>query len=153
MSVQVLIETHAINPAAALEFVRSNAHGATDLFLGHVRDRNLGRDVLGVSYDVFEPLALATFQTIAEKAQADFGGTLKIYISHFKGRLPVGSISIAIAVSSPHRDEAFKACRAIIEAVKHQAPIWKQEHYVDGNSEWVQGHALCQHTEHEQACN
>ena len=126
--------------------MRDDAHGATDMFLGHVRSRNLGRDVTGVSYDVFEPLALETFRQIAEKAQQIFGESLKIYISHFKGHLPVGGVSIAIAVSSPHRDEAFKACRAIIEAVKHEAPIWKQEHYTDGKSEWVKGHALCQHS-------
>ena len=50
-------------------------------------------------------------------------------------------------MSSPHRDESFQACRYIIESIKKQASIWKQEHYIDGNSEWVQGHALCQHAQ------
>ena len=57
-----------------------------------------------------------------------------------------GDASVAIGVSTPHRHEAFEACRYIIEELKVRAPIWKQEHYVEGNSEWVKGHALCSHS-------
>jgi molybdopterin synthase catalytic subunit len=139
------IATSPLQAQAALQFVADPAHGASDLFVGSVRNHNLGKVVEGVSYDVFDALALQVFATIADEARQQWGNSLNIYIEHFKGRLPIQGISILIAVSSPHRDESFKACRFVIEAIKHRAPVWKQEHYVDGDSEWVQGHALCSH--------
>ena len=63
-------------------------------------------------------------------------------MEHAKGYASVGEISILIAVGSGHRDEAFKICRYILEEVKHQSPIWKKEHYVDGQEEWLPGHSL-----------
>ena len=68
-----------------------------------------------------------------------------IFVEHAARYLLVGELSIIIAVSTPHRDEAFLMCRYIIEQIKHRSPIWKQEHYIDGMSQWVQGHSLCQH--------
>lgn len=130
---------------AAVDFVADPEHGAADLFIGTVRNHNLGKTVKGVSYDVFDELTLTTFKELAQEARQKWGDKLNIYIEHYKGRLDIGGISILIAVSSPHRDESFKACRFIIEEIKHRAPIWKQEHYLDGDSEWVQGHALCSH--------
>jgi molybdopterin synthase catalytic subunit len=143
--IHVDISEKPLSVAEACAFVADPAHGAVDIFMGAVRNRNLGRDVVGVSYDVHAPLARTTLRAIAEDVRARWHGQLKIYITHFKGRLDVGGVSVIIAVSSPHRDEAFRACRAVIEELKHRAPIWKQEHYTDGDSEWVQGHALCQH--------
>ena len=67
---------------------------------------------------------------------------LSIFLEHAKGYVPVGEISILIAVSSGHRDEAFKICRYILEEIKHKAPIWKKEHYIEGNEEWLPGHSL-----------
>ncbi|MBK5913647.1 molybdenum cofactor biosynthesis protein MoaE [Rhodocyclus purpureus] len=130
---------------AAIDFVADPAHGAADLFVGTVRDHNLGKPVRGVSYDVFDGLCLTVFRELAAEVRARWGERLKVYIEHFQGRLDIGGVSILVAVSSPHRDESFKACRYLIEEIKHRAPIWKQEHYVDGDSEWVQGHALCAH--------
>lgn len=121
------------------------SHGAEVLFVGKVRNRNQGRAVLGVSYDAFQPLVKTVFQEICSEARAQWGAQLSIRLTHRFGRLNVGEVSIAIGVSSPHRDEAFQASRYIIEEVKHRAPIWKQEHYVDGDSEWLQGHVLCGH--------
>lgn len=132
----------------AIDFVKTDSHGAIELFIGTVRDLNVGRKVLSVDYDVFEPLAIHTFNDICKQSKEKFTQSLKIYISHFKGMLPVGGLSVVIAVSSPHREEAFSACRYIIEEIKVRAPIWKQEHYIDGVSEWVKGHALCQHSSH-----
>ena len=104
--------------------------------------------MLGVSYGVFEPLARQSFTDICKEAQEKWGKTLSLYIVHGKGRLDVGGISIVIAVGSPHRDEAFKACRYVIEQIKHRSPVWKLEHYADGDSEWTQGCELCTH-EHQ----
>lgn len=139
------VSTSLISTEEAIQFVGDDAHGAADMFVGTVRNHNLGKQVKGVSYDVFDELTLKTFRDLASEARQKWGEMLNIYIEHFKGRLDIGGISILIAVSSPHRDESFKACRFIIEEIKHRSPIWKQEHYLDGDSDWVQGHALCSH--------
>lgn len=129
----------------AVELVNAPENGAVDMFVGRVRNHNLGRAVTAVSYDAFVPLACSIFRQMCEEAIAKFDPRLRCYIAHHKGRLEVGGISVVIAVGSPHRDEAFKACRHLIEELKVRAPIWKQEHYTDGDSEWVKGHALCNH--------
>jgi len=132
-----------LDPAAALEFVSDPGFGGITMFVGRVRDLNQGRQVAGISYDLYRPLALARFTEIAEQAQREFGPRLKLYIVHALGRLAVGEIAVLVAAGTPHRDEAFRACRLAIEAVKHTAPIWKQEHYADGDSEWSEGCSLC----------
>ena len=121
------------------------SHGAQAVFAGMVRNHNQGKKVLGVSYDAFSPLTLQVFQEIAQAAKARWGQDLNIQLWHRTGRLEIGDLSVAIVVSSRHRDESFKASRFIIEELKHKAPIWKKEHYEDGDSEWLQGHALCSH--------
>ncbi|HEY5611968.1 MAG TPA: molybdenum cofactor biosynthesis protein MoaE [Lysobacter sp.] len=132
-----------LDPAAALEFVSDPGFGGVTMFVGRVRDLNQGREVAGISYDLYRPLALARFGEIAEQAQREFGPALKLYIAHALGRLAVSELAVVIAAGTPHRDEAFRACRLAIEAVKHSAPIWKQEHYVDGDSVWSEGCSLC----------
>lgn len=135
--------TEALDPTAALEFVSDPGFGGIAMFVGRVRDLNHGREVAGISYDLYQPLALARFAEIAEQAQREVGPRLKLYIAHAKGRLAVGELAVVIAAGTPHRDEAFRACRLAIEAVKHATPIWKQEHYADGDSEWSEGCSLC----------
>lgn len=129
----------------ASDFVDAAENGALNMFVGKVRNHNLGKAVNAVSYDVFVPLACNVFAELCAGARAQFGDRLKLYIEHYKGRLEIGGISVIIAVGSPHRDESFKACRYLIEQLKIRAPIWKQEHYVDGDSDWVKGHTLCGH--------
>lgn len=136
-------ETLSIQKAA--DFVDAAENGALNMFVGKVRNHNMGKAVNAVSYDVFAPLACNVFQEICTEAKAQFGERLRLYIEHYKGKLTIGGISVIIAVGSPHRDESFKACRYLIEQLKIRAPVWKQEHYVDGDSEWVKGHALCGH--------
>jgi len=139
-----------LDPAAALEFVSDPGFGGITMFVGRVRDLNQGRQVAGISYDLYRPLALVRFAEIAEQAQREFGPQLKLYIAHALGRLTVGELAVVVAAGTPHRDEAFRACRLAIEAVKHTAPIWKQEHYADGDSEWSEGCSLCEErTAHE----
>lgn len=131
------------DPIAALAFVSDDAFGGIDLFVGRVRAANQGRMVTGIHYDMFDPLALNVFRRSAEAAIANFGPAAKAYVAHARGRLKVGDIAVVVAFATPHRDAAFRGCREVIEAVKHEAPIWKQEHYVDGSSEWSEGCALC----------
>ncbi len=143
--IHVSIDETPLEITAAHDFVTDPAHGAIDSFTGVVRDTNLGKSVQGVSYDVFDELANNVLRGLCEKTMEKWDGKLNIYMTHHKGRLGVGGISVIIAVSSPHRAESFEACRHLIEELKHHAPIWKQEHYTDGDSEWVKGHALCSH--------
>lgn len=143
------IATAPLDTAEALEFVSDPRFGGITTFIGKVRVHNLGREVTGVSYDMFEPLTLKTFEGIVERVRAEVGDDFKLYISHAKGHLGIGDLAVIVAAGTPHRDEAFRACRLAIEAVKHESPIWKQEHYVDGDSEWSEGCSLCE--EHREA--
>ncbi len=132
-----------LDPAAAIEFVSAPGFGGVSVFVGRVRDHNHGRAVTGVSYDLFDALALQRFAEIVREVEAEFGPALRLYVDHARGRLAVGDLAVLVAAGTPHRDEAFRACRALIEAVKHRAPIWKQEHYADGDSAWSEGCSLC----------
>ncbi len=137
------IDNQPLTVAEGLAFVTHPRNGAESLFIGTIRDLNQGKKVLGVSYDVFEPLARQSFIDICHEAQTQWGRALSFYVVHAKGRLDVGGIAVIIAVGAPHRDEAFKACRYVIEQVKHRSPIWKLEHYADGDSQWTKGCELC----------
>jgi molybdopterin synthase catalytic subunit len=125
--------------AAALS---SPAHGAELVFWGVVRDENEGRRVLAVSYDAHVPLAERTLREIGEEAVARSPQPLRVVVIHRTGRLEVGEASVVVAVASPHRDEAYEASKYVIEQLKVRSPIWKQEHYAEGDSEWLRGHTL-----------
>jgi molybdopterin synthase catalytic subunit len=136
------VVTAPIRTEAVLAELAAPASGAELLFLGVVRNRNEGRPVVAVSYDVFAPLAERTFREIGEEARARFDPGLRVAIVHRAGRLEVGEVSVVVAVASAHRDEAYRASRYAIEQLKVRSPIWKQEHYVDGDSAWLLGHSL-----------
>ncbi len=125
-------------------YLTNSGHGAEILFLGNIRDFNQGRRVKAVAYEAFIPLAKKTFYEICEEAQKRWGSSLCAVVTHRVGKLQVGEASVVIGVSLPHRGEAYQASRYIIDELKHRAPIWKKEYYEDGESEWLQGHALCQ---------
>jgi molybdopterin synthase catalytic subunit len=126
----------------ALDFVDAKENGAVNIFIGKVRNHNLGKAVEAVTYDTFIPLACNKMKELCKEAIKKFGAELYCYIEHYKGRLELGGISVIIAVGSPHRDESFKACRYLIEELKVRVPIWKEEHYVDGDTKWLDGHQL-----------
>ncbi|WP_295575568.1 molybdenum cofactor biosynthesis protein MoaE [uncultured Stenotrophomonas sp.] len=142
--VRVVDRAHAaIDPAEGIASVSDAGFGGIDVFIGKVRDVNIGRAVTGITYDLFEPLVLNEFKRLAAEVEATFGPRLKLYVAHARGRLGIGDVAVVVAAGSPHRDEAFRACRQLIEVVKHQCPIWKQEHYLDGDSAWSEGCSLC----------
>ena len=128
-----------------LNLMENPEHGAQNIFIGKVRQHNQNRDVVGIEYEIFEVLAHKVLTDLATSAREKFDANLDITIIHRQGYLTVGEVSVLIMVSSKHRDESYRGSRYIIEEIKHQVPIWKQEHYTDGKSEWVKGHALCQH--------
>lgn len=138
----------AIELQQAMDFVSHDDFGGYDIFIGRVRQNNQGRQVTGISYDIFAPLALQHFQELVTQIQSSIAPEMRIFLEHAHGRLAVGDIAVVVAVGTPHRDECFRACRQLIEAVKHRSPIWKQEHYVDGSSEWSEGCSLCEADNH-----
>jgi sulfur-carrier protein adenylyltransferase/sulfurtransferase len=105
-------------------------------FEGWVRDHNDGRSVARLEYEAFELLAVKEGQRIIAEAIERFGVTQARCV-HRVGVLELGHVAVWVGVSSPHRGEAFAACRYIIDEVKHRVPIWKKEYYVDGDSGWV----------------
>src|SRR5258707_252672 len=111
--------------------------GAVVTFLGLVRNHNAGRRVRYLEYEAFEPLALKTFARIAEEAERRWPG-VRLAMHHRIGRVEVGEASLAIASASPHRGDAYAACRYAIERVKQTAPIWKRE-FFDGGDVWIEG--------------
>jgi adenylyltransferase/sulfurtransferase len=144
---QIRVSDEPIFVEQALNGFGHDAHGAQTVFTGVVRENNHGRKVVSVSYDAFIPLAEATLREIVSEARKKWGEALLFKVVHRTGCLEVGEVSVLIAVSSPHRDEAYQASRYVIEQIKVRAPIWKKETYTDGESEWLKGHALCSHTD------
>ncbi|HVO11757.1 MAG TPA: molybdenum cofactor biosynthesis protein MoaE [Vicinamibacteria bacterium] len=113
--------------------------GAVALFVGVVRDENAGRAVLRLEYEAYEEMALAQMAEIAAEAHRRFPVT-ELRMVHRLGRLRIGEASVVVAVASPHRDEAFLACRFAIDTLKARVPIWKKEYYADGSA-WLGGPA------------
>ncbi|HEX6369522.1 MAG TPA: molybdenum cofactor biosynthesis protein MoaE [Longimicrobium sp.] len=128
----------AIDPARMLGGALSPADGAALLFWGVVREQNDGRAVSQLEYSAYAPMAEREMLRIADEARARFG-TGAIHVVHRVGRLEIGEASVAIAVASPHRGEAYEASRYVIEQLKQRVPVWKREGYVDGDTEWVPG--------------
>lgn len=105
-------------------------------FEGWVRNHNEGREVLRLEYEAYEAVAVREAAVIIEEAKLRFG-VYDAACVHRVGELAIGDIAVWVGVSSAHRGEAFDACRYIIDEVKHRLPIWKKEHYTDGDSGWV----------------
>lgn len=143
-NIRVEILETALSLEKAYEFVKDPAHGAIDLFVGTVRNHHLGKAVTGLSYDVHPTLAHQIAQEICEEATRQWTGS-KVYLSHYKGNQSIGQISVVIAVGSAHREEAFVACRYVIEELKKRVPIWKNEHYQDEENAWLSGSSLARH--------
>jgi molybdopterin synthase catalytic subunit len=116
-------------------------------FEGWVRDNNEGHAVTQLEYEAFAELAVKEGQRIVQEALDRFG-VAKAACVHRVGSLAIGDVAVWVGVSSVHRDEAFRACRYIIDEVKHRVPIWKKEHYANGDSGWVNCERCAQHGAH-----
>ncbi|HKD55774.1 MAG TPA: molybdenum cofactor biosynthesis protein MoaE [Steroidobacteraceae bacterium] len=126
------------------------ACGGFAAFEGWVRDSNEGQRVRALEYEAFEVLAVREGERIVQEAIARFGVAHAACV-HRIGHLGVGELAVWVGVSAPHRDEAFRACRYIIDEVKHRVPIWKKEHYLNGDSGWVNCERCAQPAEHAEA--
>jgi molybdopterin synthase catalytic subunit len=122
----------------ALAHVADPAAGGTCVFVGTVRDHSDAGAVTGLSYEAWDELAVARFRELADEV-AERWPIRRIALVHRTGELAVGEVSVIVAVSAPHRAEAFEACRHAIERLKRDVPIWKKEGLVDGDAHWVMG--------------
>jgi molybdopterin synthase catalytic subunit len=116
--------------------LRNPGSGGVCVFEGWVRNSNEGRTVLRLEYEVYEPLAVAEGKKVIAEAGQRFP-FLEASCVHRSGLLEIGDCAVWVGVSSKHRDEAFKACRYIIDEIKTRLPIWKKEYYSGGDSGWV----------------
>ena len=144
MSAEAALVEHPIDAAALC--VPTPADGAVCLFLGVVRNENGGRPVLHLEYEAYGEMAQPMMLDIARQA-AERWPVTDVRIVHRVGRLEIGEASVAVAVASPHRGEAFEACRWAIDTLKATVPIWKKEFYADG-AVWLEGPGTCVPGEH-----
>jgi molybdopterin synthase catalytic subunit len=115
-------------------------------FEGWVRDLNEGQEVLRLEYQAYEVLALKEGNRIMAEATERFPVKNALCI-HRVGELAIGDLAVWVGVSAGHRDEAFRACRYIIDEIKHRVPVWKKEHYAGGDSGWVNCEACAKHAD------
>lgn len=125
-----------IDEVAAREAVAAPECGAVTIFAGVVRNHSRGREVRYLEYEAYEPMALKQMQRIAEEAAQRWGA--RVAMVHRLGRMDVGETSVFIAVATPHREQAFEACRWCIDTLKERVPIWKKEVCPDGTY-WIEG--------------
>lgn len=121
--------------AAVVAAVEHRGAGGLTTFIGNVREHSRGKTVRFLEYEAYPPMAVGVMHDIAAAIEAELPGT-RVAIHHRVGHLEIGEAAVIIAASAPHRDEAFRACRAAIERLKQDVPIWKKE--VDTNGEaWI----------------
>ena len=134
----VRITTLPIDPSKVMESVRDDAAGGVVLFVGTVRNVNEGKPVTGLRYEVYEEMAEKKMKEI-EKSVRNRWPVKKLAMVHRYGDLEVGEVSVAVAVASEHRGDAFEACRYAIDTIKKSLPLWKKEKLKAGKEAWVKG--------------
>jgi molybdopterin synthase catalytic subunit len=125
-----------IDVAALARAVGSPQAGAVVLFLGTVREFTAGRQTVALDYECYPQMAQKKLAELESQARSRWP-IIDCAIVHRLGRLELGEASVAVAVSTPHRREAFEAGQWLIDTLKEVVPIWKQEHWADGTAEWV----------------
>jgi molybdopterin synthase catalytic subunit len=123
--------------------VQAPDRGGVAAFVGLVRDHHQGRAVLRLDYSAYGPMAEAECARIVAEAEARW--RVAVALRHRIGSLAIGEAAVAVVVAAAHREEAFAACRHVIEEVKRRVPVWKREYYADGAVAWVDPTAVMQH--------
>lgn len=129
------IAKEPINIQSVIDKVIQRDAGAVTTFIGTVRETTKGRKTLYLIYEAYESMAVKKLEQIGREIEERWEGA-KVAISHRVGRLDITDIAVVIAVSTPHRADAYEANRYAIERIKEMVPIWKKEHWEDGQ-EWV----------------
>lgn len=133
----IMITREPLDRAALIAEVTHASVGGIVVFEGVVRDNARGKQVRYLEYDVYPEMASAKIREIVAEAEKRWG-VARVAVAHRVGRLEIGEASVIIVVASPHRGEAFEACRYIIDTLKTTVPIWKKEVATNGE-EWVEG--------------
>lgn len=133
-SPQVELVDRPIDTGRVIAAVSSPGYGAVVVFLGTVRDHHAGRPIEKLTYSAYRPMALEGLQRIVEDLESS--APVRVAIVHRLGEVPVSEPSVVIAVGSPHRAAAYEASRTALERLKAEIPIWKREHYADGEAAW-----------------
>ncbi|TVZ56537.1 molybdopterin synthase subunit MoaE [Lutibacter sp. Hel_I_33_5] len=134
----IKITSEKLDLQECYNFVRDDSCGGISAFLGTVRNDTKGKEVLQLDFSTYKPMAIKEMQKIADIALDKFD-IKKIAIHHAEGMLQIGDIPVIITVSSKHRKAAFDACEFAIDTLKETVPIWKKEHFKDGEV-WVNAH-------------
>ncbi len=143
------IRHEALSLDEAVAVVERPGAGAVVTFVGAVRDENEGRKVTLLEYEAYGSMAEAELVRVEEEIASELPGA-RVFALHRVGKLSVGEAAVVCAASAPHRDEAFRACRMLIDRIKERLPIWKREHGPDGPY-WVGwADARCGHVPAEQ---
>ena len=131
----IRITDKLIDPESVTNTVRSDSNGAVITFLGTTRDTTAGRTVKYLEYEAYRPMADQTLEQIVVEIKGKWS-ILDVAVAHRLGRLEIGDISLVVAVSAPHRGDAFLACQYSVDRIKQIVPIWKKEMFEDGEI-WV----------------
>jgi molybdopterin synthase catalytic subunit/molybdopterin converting factor small subunit len=138
------ITAEPLSERALLDAVSAASAGGIVLFSGVVRDQTGGRRVKFLEYEAHAPMAEAKMREIAAAVRGRWPDVVRVAMVHRTGRLMIGESSVMIAIASPHRRQAFEACQFAIDALKETVPIWKKEHFEDGET-WVGLQSECDH--------
>lgn len=130
------VRKHPLSLDEAVAAVRHAGAGGIAIFMGIVRDQADGKDVARLDYEAHDQMAVREMARVLAEVMAELPGT-RLSAQHRVGQLAVGDAAVIIAASAPHRDEAFRACRAAIDRIKERVPIWKKEWAPDGSANWV----------------
>ena len=125
-----------LDVSEAIAAVSHPGAGGVATFLGVVRETNEGRRVLRLEYEAYVSMAEKELVRIASEIEAEIKG-VRVAALHRVGTLEIGEVAVVCAASAPHRTEAFVAARQLIDRIKERLPVWKREHYVDGDRKWV----------------
>lgn len=137
-SISIKLTSEQLSLQECYDFVDDPTCGGIDVFVGTVRNHTQGKSVKLLDFSAYGPMAIKEMNTIAERVLDKFE-VLKIAIHHAEGVLQIGDIPVIIAVSAAHRKAAFEACQFAIDTLKETVPIWKKEHFEDGEV-WVNAH-------------
>lgn len=133
---QIELTEQPINYAVLVEGVRSHLAGAVVLFLGTVRELTAGKQTASLDYEAYSEMAIRQLHGLIDEAETRWP-VQKAGVIHRLGHLELGDIAVAVAVSCPHRREAFESGQWIMDRIKEVVPIWKKENWADGSTEWV----------------
>ena len=137
-NVNILISDSVLDTETCRQMVQRDGAGGQVVFVGTVRNQTKGKEVVRLEFEAYEPMAVKEMRKIADSIIQKYNA-LAITIHHRVGSLGIGDIAVIIAVSTPHRDKAFEACKYAIDTLKETVPIWKKEVFLDGEI-WVAAH-------------